>query len=253
MSLEMRAISLTSSAFSNLTVLMALNGEPAWICLLCCQLDSESNPPLSPALDPRFRIPFASRSSTDQISPLNQVAFSAIVVHWVTSKDKTTPATAYVLSAHAKGGASHYQNKSVNGTVTAGASSAKPSQTGGGKRNSSTDTKVLFVKAGCAHQCSPAAGCYYNNGSGSGASDKSHADATPGFGSTTIVTEHPVQSTRTESPSKLSEFSKYGSCFADEIEHIEMGHWDAENHSIEQDHRSDEDDEIKLVYRSPST
>ncbi|VUC31735.1 unnamed protein product, partial [Clonostachys rosea] len=42
------------SSVTNLTVLMALNGEPGWVCLMCCNCD---------------------------------VLFSAAVIHWVTSKD----------------------------------------------------------------------------------------------------------------------------------------------------------------------
>ncbi|ATY64000.1 hypothetical protein A9K55_004050 [Cordyceps militaris] len=42
------------SSIVNLSVLMALNGEPGWVCLLCCNLD---------------------------------ILFSAIVIQWVTSKD----------------------------------------------------------------------------------------------------------------------------------------------------------------------
>ncbi|KAL2205386.1 hypothetical protein CC79DRAFT_1259371, partial [Sarocladium strictum] len=42
------------SSIVNLTVLMALNGEPGWVCLMCCNSD---------------------------------ILFSAIVIQWVTSKD----------------------------------------------------------------------------------------------------------------------------------------------------------------------
>ncbi|EGY15615.1 uncharacterized protein VDAG_06779 [Verticillium dahliae VdLs.17] len=48
------ALCTTVSSIINLTVLMALNGEPGWVCLMCCNLD---------------------------------ILFSAIVVQWVTSKD----------------------------------------------------------------------------------------------------------------------------------------------------------------------
>lgn len=50
---------LTSSVV-NLTVLMALKGEAAWICLMCCNAD---------------------------------VLFSVLVLHWVTSKDKASTAS----------------------------------------------------------------------------------------------------------------------------------------------------------------
>lgn len=215
------AVSTTASSVVNLTVLMALNGEPAWVCFVCCQLD---------------------------------IAYSAIIVHWVTSKDKTTPAPTYIVSGNSKGGSGQYQNKSANGVVAGEALSTKAGH-GGGKRNSSGNTKVLFVRSGCAHQCNPAAGCY-NGGGGGGANNnnaidrngaRGHTKATAGSDSTTIITENPVESTRSESLSKLCDFSKYGSCFADEMEHIEMDQWDLESGSIEDSHRSDEEDEIKLV------
>ncbi|RDW73015.1 hypothetical protein BP6252_06922 [Coleophoma cylindrospora] len=47
---------LTSSVI-NLTILMVLHGEPAWICLMCCNFD---------------------------------ILFSVLVLHWVTTKDSTT-------------------------------------------------------------------------------------------------------------------------------------------------------------------
>ena len=52
---------LTSSVV-NLTVLMVLKGEAAWICLMCCNAD---------------------------------VLFSVLVLHWVTSKDKASTASSH--------------------------------------------------------------------------------------------------------------------------------------------------------------
>ncbi|KAI1340119.1 hypothetical protein F5Y15DRAFT_64912 [Xylariaceae sp. FL0016] len=48
------ALCTTTSSVTNLTVLMVLNGEPGWVCLVCCNLD---------------------------------ILFSAIVIQWVTSRD----------------------------------------------------------------------------------------------------------------------------------------------------------------------
>ncbi|KAH7016065.1 uncharacterized protein B0I36DRAFT_254931, partial [Microdochium trichocladiopsis] len=48
------AVATTISSIVNLSVLMALDGEPGWVCLMCCNVD---------------------------------IAFSAIVVFWVTHKD----------------------------------------------------------------------------------------------------------------------------------------------------------------------
>ncbi|GME64461.1 hypothetical protein GTA08_BOTSDO13014 [Neofusicoccum parvum] len=50
---------LTSSV-ANLTVLMVLNGEPGWVCLMCCNAD---------------------------------ILFSVLILHWVTSGDKTGQTT----------------------------------------------------------------------------------------------------------------------------------------------------------------
>ncbi|CAI6098459.1 unnamed protein product [Clonostachys chloroleuca] len=57
------------SSVTNLTVLMALNGEPGWVCLMCCNCD---------------------------------VLFSAAVIHWVTSKDNA--GTSGSLSSHGGAG-----------------------------------------------------------------------------------------------------------------------------------------------------
>jgi hypothetical protein len=73
---------LTSSVV-NLTVLMVLNGEAAWICLMCCLAD---------------------------------VLFSVLVLHWVTSKDKASTASSHdQFSAQ---NASHIQhNKNSAGST----------------------------------------------------------------------------------------------------------------------------------------
>ncbi|CAH0059519.1 unnamed protein product [Clonostachys solani] len=57
------------SSVTNLTVLMALNGEPGWVCLMCCNCD---------------------------------VLFSAAVIHWVTSKDNA--GTSGSVSSHGGAG-----------------------------------------------------------------------------------------------------------------------------------------------------
>lgn len=49
---------------------MALNGEPGWVCLMCCNVDSP--------------LPLSIWSST---SLTTIVLFSAVVIQWVTSKD----------------------------------------------------------------------------------------------------------------------------------------------------------------------
>ncbi|KAK3387678.1 hypothetical protein B0H63DRAFT_470687 [Podospora didyma] len=49
-----------ASSVINLSVLMALNGEPGWVCLMCCNSD---------------------------------ILFSAIVIQWVTSRDSTSSAS----------------------------------------------------------------------------------------------------------------------------------------------------------------
>lgn len=56
---------------SNLSVLMALRGEPAWICLMCCNCDSTCS---------------IGRLLSYQLLT-GAVLFSAIVIQWVTSND----------------------------------------------------------------------------------------------------------------------------------------------------------------------
>jgi hypothetical protein len=74
---------LTSSVV-NLTVLMILKGEAAWICLMCCNAD---------------------------------VLFSVLVLHWVTSKDKAST-TNSSADAYSGQNASHIQrNKNSAGSM----------------------------------------------------------------------------------------------------------------------------------------
>ncbi|KAK0635044.1 hypothetical protein B0T17DRAFT_650122 [Bombardia bombarda] len=54
-----------TSSIANLSVLMALDGEPGWVCLMCCNSD---------------------------------ILFSAIVIQWVTSRDSMSPASSDSLS-----------------------------------------------------------------------------------------------------------------------------------------------------------
>ncbi|KAI1863941.1 uncharacterized protein JN550_009220 [Neoarthrinium moseri] len=54
------ALSTTISSVVNLTVLMALDGEPGWVCLMCCNCD---------------------------------ILFSAVVIQWVTSRDNAGTAS----------------------------------------------------------------------------------------------------------------------------------------------------------------
>jgi hypothetical protein len=67
---------LTSSVV-NLTVLMVLKGEAAWICLMCCNAD---------------------------------VLFSVLVLHWVTSKDKVSAASSNEYSGQSASQAQRNKN-----------------------------------------------------------------------------------------------------------------------------------------------
>ncbi|UNI19552.1 hypothetical protein JDV02_005732 [Purpureocillium takamizusanense] len=68
------AASTLVSSIVNLTVLMALNGEPGWVCLMCCNSD---------------------------------ILFSAIVIQWVTSRDNAATSSA---SHGSHGGRSHHED-----------------------------------------------------------------------------------------------------------------------------------------------
>jgi hypothetical protein len=65
-------VTLTSSV-ANLLTIMILKGEPGYICLMCCNADSESE--------------FGYSVSTDQMI----VLFSVIVLHWMTCRDQDSP------------------------------------------------------------------------------------------------------------------------------------------------------------------
>lgn len=56
----------------NLTVLMVMNGEPGWVCLMCCNSDGMFS---------------QSNGQSLRLTKSNPVLFSAIVVQWVTSRD----------------------------------------------------------------------------------------------------------------------------------------------------------------------
>lgn len=62
------------SSVVNLTVLMVLDGEQGWICLMCCNADSWYPNPATPY------------SNADEL-----VLFSVLVLHWVTSVGKERP------------------------------------------------------------------------------------------------------------------------------------------------------------------
>lgn len=59
----------------NLSVVMALNGEPGWICLMSCNVDSVY-PPSS------YHVP--------NLLTILPVLFSVLVLHWITSKDNAS-------------------------------------------------------------------------------------------------------------------------------------------------------------------
>ncbi|KAF9634788.1 hypothetical protein BFW01_g5683 [Lasiodiplodia theobromae] len=71
---------LTSSV-GNLTVLMVLKGEPGWICLLCCNAD---------------------------------ILFSVLVLHWVTSGDRTGQTTDHSYPSNALNNPANHANMPPN-------------------------------------------------------------------------------------------------------------------------------------------
>ncbi|KAH7014267.1 uncharacterized protein B0I36DRAFT_389218 [Microdochium trichocladiopsis] len=146
------AVATTMSSIINLTVLMVLDGEPGWVCLTCCNVD---------------------------------IAFSAIVVHWVTSKDKSPVYTPSATSAYAKGVVSMYQVESAS---SGGAGSSPRTPIGFQGTGDSNPKQPVFAHVGtCIHECKSGTGCY---GSiiGMGASNNA-ANGGSTFG-TTIV-RHP--------------------------------------------------------------
>ncbi|KAI0137309.1 hypothetical protein BJ170DRAFT_711411 [Xylariales sp. AK1849] len=74
------ALSTTVSSVVNLTVLMVLDGEPGWVCLMCCNCD---------------------------------ILFSAVILQWVTSRDNAGT----VDAAQQNNSPSHYRD-SFRGTPT---------------------------------------------------------------------------------------------------------------------------------------
>lgn len=59
---------------------MSLNGEPGWVCLLCCNCDSKSF--------------YAARSYVNGVLTIVEIVlFSAIVIQWVTTRDNAATRT----------------------------------------------------------------------------------------------------------------------------------------------------------------
>lgn len=80
-------IRLTSTSFSNLSVLVALEGEIVWLCLTCCNTDSKFTPYLSAT---SFLLDGAVlQLRTD--SKFCIVLFTAFVIHWINSSGKGAP------------------------------------------------------------------------------------------------------------------------------------------------------------------
>lgn len=92
----------------NLSVLMALDGEPGWVCLMCCNSDSPSPP--SPLI-----------TTKTNHSPLPTVLFSAVVIQWITSRDSTSSNDSFTHSQqqppppHPGGGGGGHNRHSTNG------------------------------------------------------------------------------------------------------------------------------------------
>jgi hypothetical protein len=70
------------SSVINITVLMVLDGEPGWVCMMCCNSDSRCRPEYESSLC-AYRI---------------LVLFSVLVLHWVTSVDRTRVQTQYTYN-----------------------------------------------------------------------------------------------------------------------------------------------------------
>lgn len=109
---------LTSSVV-NLTILMILKGEPGWICLMCCNADSKLRAPHT-----QFRVaPPPTPPSNPVMS--SAVLFSVLVLHWVTSFDRTTTDSSYARDRENRNdGSGNTANppsrNMTNGTLTNG-------------------------------------------------------------------------------------------------------------------------------------
>lgn len=75
--------------YRNLSVLTALNGEPGWVCLLCCNSDGMFLSPKPHAYIPICRRSYYPYSVATNLISYPIVLFSAIVLHWVTFNDHT--------------------------------------------------------------------------------------------------------------------------------------------------------------------
>ena len=77
-------------------MIMVLNVEPGWICLMCCNLDSITPIPFFHPLSIPSAVPYCPHASVQTTAYHAQIVlFSVLVLHWLTSKDNasTTPST----------------------------------------------------------------------------------------------------------------------------------------------------------------
>jgi hypothetical protein len=88
------------SSVVNITVLLVLNGEPGWVCMMCCNSDSRS---------PARR----------QMNAHKTVLFSVLVLHWVTSVDKTRPSTPHAYKTTSRRKSERPYDGTNTGTITA--------------------------------------------------------------------------------------------------------------------------------------
>ncbi|QBZ60315.1 hypothetical protein PoMZ_07255 [Pyricularia oryzae] len=127
-----------ASSIVNLTVLMVLNGEPGWVCLMCCNSD---------------------------------ILFSALVLYWITSKDniasnssskeavrnESHPLSAPERRSHSNSSNNNNNNNNSNNSNNRGASkhASGRSQAGGscirGSRRDSADSRAAYVRQGNIH------------------------------------------------------------------------------------------------------
>jgi hypothetical protein len=88
------------SSVVNITVLLVLNGEPGWVCMMCCNSDS-----IFPAQH-KFVL-------------MAIVLFSVLVLHWVTSVDKSRASTSRPYKTSSSRRKSERPYDGTAGTMTA--------------------------------------------------------------------------------------------------------------------------------------
>lgn len=140
-----------------------MNGEAAWICLLCCNADSEWSPSPHDAIPPAKSLTPLRPPSSFCASP---VLFSAVVLQWLTTADHAatqTPSSAPACSYRHHSSYHHAAAAATHARTTTAAAEGHAAMDAGFDDDDDDETIVATRAA------APASGCWACRGRSSDA------------------------------------------------------------------------------------